>query len=268
MEKRITAFLRDAAFAPGQGYERDAALMHDVAACLGRMGWGVTLLPETELRNAARDIDTPVIAMARHPQSLAALRHIQGRGLTVINSAQSLANSVRAVCIRRMQDTGIPMPQTVVLDAGCWTSASVAGLAPCWIKRGDICTQGEGDIVFCPDQACLQATLSDFAGRDASAIVISRHADGRLVKFYGVTGTTFFRAYDVSHALVSHPQLEAVCRRAAHAVGLEVWGGDCIIDADGNVWVIDLNDWPSFGCCRSQAAPVIAARINQLLCHE
>ena len=39
---------------------------------------------------------------------------------------------------------------------------------------------------------------------------------------------------------------------------VKIYGGDCIIDADGSMQIIDFNDWPSFAPCRNEAAPYIA----------
>ena len=45
----------------------------------------------------------------------------------------------------------------------------------------------------------------------------------------------------------------------AEAVGLKVYGGDCIVDETGHFYMIDFNDWPSFSRCREEAATAIAS---------
>ena len=45
---------------------------------------------------------------------------------------------------------------------------------------------------------------------------------------------------------------------AAAAVGLEIFGGDAIIRADGEPVIIDINAWPSYARYRDQAAQAIA----------
>ena len=42
---------------------------------------------------------------------------------------------------------------------------------------------------------------------------------------------------------------------------MKVYGGDCIVGEDGNIRIIDFNDWPSFAPCRNEAAPFIAKSI-------
>ena len=47
--------------------------------------------------------------------------------------------------------------------------------------------------------------------------------------------------------------------RLAGLLGLEVYGGDCIVRQDGTFAIIDFNDWPSFSRCRNDAAKAIAS---------
>jgi hypothetical protein len=46
-------------------------------------------------------------------------------------------------------------------------------------------------------------------------------------------------------------------------VGLDVYGGDVVLDSSGDIQVIDVNDWPSFALFRSAAAEAIAQRIAE-----
>jgi len=39
---------------------------------------------------------------------------------------------------------------------------------------------------------------------------------------------------------------------------LDIYGGDAIVTSDNQIYIIDLNDWPSFGKCQNEAAPAIA----------
>ena len=60
--------------------------------------------------------------------------------------------------------------------------------------------------------------------------------------------------FDLNH-------LKEICNRAAEELNVVVYGGDCIVDEDGTVRIIDFNDWPSFAPCRNEAAPHIAKAI-------
>jgi glutathione synthase/RimK-type ligase-like ATP-grasp enzyme len=50
-------------------------------------------------------------------------------------------------------------------------------------------------------------------------------------------------------------------RRAAAALGLEVYGGDAIATQDGRAVLLDLNAWPSFALFREEAAERIAEHL-------
>jgi len=49
----------------------------------------------------------------------------------------------------------------------------------------------------------------------------------------------------------------------AKKLRVPVYGGDIVIDEDGEFWFIDFNDFPSFSSCRARAAEAIAQRILQ-----
>lgn len=54
---------------------------------------------------------------------------------------------------------------------------------------------------------------------------------------------------------------KAICQQAATELNVEIYGGDCIVAPDGQIRIIDFNDWPSFAPCRTEAAPYIAKRV-------
>ena len=56
-------------------------------------------------------------------------------------------------------------------------------------------------------------------------------------------------------------RLKDICRKAAEILDVEIYGGDCIISPEGEIRIIDFNDWPSFAPCRTEAAPHIARAI-------
>jgi hypothetical protein len=45
----------------------------------------------------------------------------------------------------------------------------------------------------------------------------------------------------------------------ARCADVSVYGGDCVVRADGSFAIIDFNDWPSFACCREEAAETISS---------
>src|SRR3712207_9473819 len=59
-------------------------------------------------------------------------------------------------------------------------------------------------------------------------------------------------------------QLEAAADLLSTLTDVAVYGGDAIIDAHGNFYIIDFNDWPSFSRCVSEAAEAICELVERL----
>ncbi len=138
-----------------------------------------------------------------------------------------------------------------------------------WLKRSDFHAISDEDVSLAENQAELDEKMKRFAARGVSEVIMQRHIYGDIYKFYGVRGK-FFRAIKVRNFLHSSSapdtsQLEADSFRAAEALGLMIFGGDAILDAQGNFHFIDLNDWPSFRICRDEAAHAIGALAAEFL---
>jgi D-alanine-D-alanine ligase-like ATP-grasp enzyme len=50
---------------------------------------------------------------------------------------------------------------------------------------------------------------------------------------------------------------------AAAALGLEVFGGDAIIQSNGEPVIVDINAWPSYARFRESAAHAIADHLTE-----
>src|SRR5207244_9923174 len=99
------------------------------------------------------------------------------------------------------------------------------------------------------------------------------HVEGDLVKFYGIGagarsdgGPAWFRwFYHKDQHVAGHPfdplRLARAVRRAALALGLDVYGGDAIVTPAGELVLLDVNAWPSFALYREEAAQRIAAHV-------
>jgi glutathione synthase/RimK-type ligase-like ATP-grasp enzyme len=96
-----------------------------------------------------------------------------------------------------------------------------------------------------------------------------------LIKFYGVQGSSFFYwfyPFEAGHSKYGHEaingkarglefdkeRMRAICQKASEVLDVKIYGGDCIISPEGDIRIIDFNDWPSFAPCRNEAAPHIA----------
>ena len=139
-----------------------------------------------------------------------------------------------------------------------------------WIKRGDVHNTCSDDVAFARNWREVDAIRREFASREIEFMAIQRHTDGDLIKFYGVGPnqwfTWFYHDPSASRRLPFELEdLAAQAELAAKAVGVEIFGGDAIIAPDGQIFVIDINSWPSFARVRAEAAVQIARHLRARL---
>ena len=144
------------------------------------------------------------------------------------------------------------------------------------MKRGDGAAQCREDVVYASNKDELALRIREMEQRGIEDYIVSAHVKGDVVKFYGVAGTGFFRCYypmddgqtkfgdEVRNGISHHYpfstyDLQHEAERLSRAVGISIYGGDCIVKADRTFCLIDFNDWPSFSRCREEAADAIVA---------
>lgn len=204
-----------------KGRSDDRLLLEAVGRILEGEGFHITETSEETLtEEMLRRPLRCVLSMARSPE---ALRLLEGCPWPVVNAPEAVR---RAAC---RSDEGAP--------------------APCWVKR-DGYSEGPADIIFAPTEEARLEAVEAMRSRGVSDIVFQHHREGQEVKFYGV-GSSFFRPEGL-------PALRDKALDAAAEKGLEIWGGDAVIGAGGDIHIIDFNDWPSFSSCREEAAKAIA----------
>lgn len=260
----VIAIYRDARFSPNS-VAADRSIMD---ATIDRLGQHQVLaIAEHELGEQHRaDL---FLSMGRLPRTIQLLkaREQQNRAL-VINNAAALERFSRRHILQMMQENGIPTPPET-------------GEHGYWVKRADSAAQTKADVVFCSDKATVEQTKRNFALRGVDDVVVSAHVVGDLIKFYGVGDSFFWYFYptDNGHSkfgnekrngIAQHfgfnlPELRAAATRLARLTGIDVYGGDCIVDREGRFFIIDFNDWPSFAACKEQAADAISQLVNGLL---
>ena len=221
-----------------------------------------------------------LINMCRRKSSLAKLRQCEGEGKLVINSVDSIEKCAREKMIVTFREKAIPQPDSLIIN----THDNIVellrdhDLKKFWIKRGDGQTQEREDIICCGSHEEAQALLERYRRRNIDTVVVSEHLEGDLVKFYGVRGQPFFywfypeaEGYDkfgdgkkketVAYHKFDLTRLKFIASKASEVLGLDIYGGDCIIGPSGDIRIIDFNDWPSFSPCREEAVGYIVKNI-------
>ena len=219
----------------------DAAIFSLTAEHLRESGCQVNEYIESDL--LLHDLkEKAIFNMVRGWKSIYKLQELEDQGHIVINSGYGIENCTREKMTRLLLDHHIPHPNR-------------------------------------EEAKCI---LKEYAIRGIPSVVINEHLVGDLEKFYGVTGTDFFywfypsnRHYSkfgletingTAHGIpFSQDDMQQICNEAARVLNVHIYGGDCIISEEGEIHIIDFNDWPSFAPCREEAAHYIARRIYELI---
>lgn len=277
-EITIAGVMRAGAYSPNH-IGNDTAIFNAVAEHLRKRGCIVNVYSEEQLiaGNVTEDI---IINMCREQKSIALLQQMEDAGKIVINSGYGIENCTRERMTRILMGSNIPQPQSLMVNTNemIIDSLEQGGFSQCWIKRGDFHAIHKEDVSFVRHPQEAQELLHEYFLRGIKRAVINKHIVGDLVKFYGVQGTPFFHwfyPYDLGHSKYGHEEINGksqgiefdiermkhICQDAADVLDVKIYGGDCIISPEGDIYIIDFNDWPSFAPCRDEAAPHIAKSI-------
>ncbi len=257
----------------------DAAILEAVAERLTHMGMAVDLISEDKMTDVPLSPYDAVLSMARDLRKLSRFHTT----LPCYNSTEGIITCSRKTLVATLLSSAhVPQPRFALGRATATTSEPLPNETchfPLWVKRGRGCSEEEGDTVYVEDAPSLAAAVEALRERGIEEWLLQEHVEGDLVKFYGVEGTPFFhwlypdathskfgleRLNGLSQGLPFQPlRLKEIADKAALALGVTIYGGDCIVDRQGGLRIIDFNDWPSFYCCRTEAAQAIAERVTK-----
>jgi hypothetical protein len=258
---------REMAHSPGR-IDDDSAIMKRVGDVMTERGFSV------ELVTADAMVETPganVFAMCERGPILDRLRSMEKAGAIVVNSPVAIRNTYRhyMVALFAQRQVKAPVSRIVATDANTPRPADCV-----WIKRYDFHATQTDDVMYAASEAGWREALQRFAGRGIPFVVAQEHVAGDLVKFYGVrNGATapedqwFDWFYHRDKGMMGHAfevaRLREAALEAAAALGVEIFGGDAIIQADGAPMIIDFNAWPSYARYRERAAAAIADLLSE-----
>lgn len=277
-EIKIAGIMRAGVFSPNH-IGNDSTIFNIVADQLRKRGCEVNVYSEDRFIN--QDITEDIIVnMCREQRSIAKLQQLEDAGALVINSGYGIENCTRERMTRILLGSNIPFPESIMVntDEGVRETLRRASMTPCWIKRGDFHTMHKEDVTYVRHAEEAQEVLQEYFLRGIKRAVISRHLEGDLIKFYGIAGTSFFYwfyPFDSDYSKYGkekangksrgfafvEERLKAICAKAADALDVKIYGGDCVVSPEGEIRIIDFNDWPSFAPCRQEAATQIAKYI-------
>lgn len=274
-EIKIAGIMRAGAYSPNH-IGNDAAIFNAVAEQLRKRGCEVNVYSEEELAQG-KVTENIIVNMCREQRSIALLQEMEDAGALVINSGYGIENCTRERMTRILIASGIPYPESLIVNTNEVIRERLhdEGYTQAWIKRGDFHAMHKEDVSYVRHPEEAQEVLQEYFLRGIKRAVINRHLVGDLIKFYGIQGSQYFfwfYPFDEGHSKYGHEaingksrgipfdieNMKAICHHASEVLDVKIYGGDCIVSPEGDIRIIDFNDWPSFAPCRNEAAPHIA----------
>jgi glutathione synthase/RimK-type ligase-like ATP-grasp enzyme len=202
-----------------------------------------------------------IFSMVQSPAGSEKLLEISKNKKFVINTPESVRNCYRYNMNRILEEKKIPFPKSIIVN----TDTNDFGFLDIfddkiWIKRGDAHAVQREDVVFIDDKSKINYVLNEFRSRGLMTCTIQNHIEGDTIKFYSIYGEDFFYWYTTDLKYCSsfdEKKLKHLANESAQALGLEIFGGDAIITKDSEIFIVDINDWPSFAPVRDRASRVI-----------
>jgi hypothetical protein len=269
-EISIIGVSRGSEYSPNH-VDNDAAIFYKVVEELRRLGCRVDTYTEKEF--VKQEVEGGIIFdMARDKATIARLKDLEDKGTLVINSAYGIDNCVRKPMTELLVAHGVPHPKSIIVKTN---EAYTGNFFPCWLKRGNSHAMVKEDVSYAVHFGEAEAILADFYRRGIPEAVVNEHLQGDLIKFYGVQGTDFFYWFypgPCSHSKFGLEKINGEAKgipfnvsdlkkysdMAAEVLNVPIYGGDCVVLPNGDVKIIDFNDWPSFARCRDEAGVKIA----------
>jgi glutathione synthase/RimK-type ligase-like ATP-grasp enzyme len=260
----LLGLYREVEYSPGRHRSNDALLLEQVGQALRANGLSIELTT-IDRAAAAREPALLVFSMCQGRAALDALAGWEAEGTRIVNSPRASFNTYRDHLPSLMRRAGVPFPPTMLISTLSPVQPEAGDVnGGVWLKRGDVHASVAADVQRIDSVERLRAAVAEFARRGIVQAALQTHQRGEEIKFYGVAGGAFFYWFypdgrpDAMRTDFRTDDLQQLAEDAAAAAGLEVFGGDVIVSPDGDLTLIDLNDWPSFAPCRDAAAQAIA----------
>lgn len=264
----VATIARDTADSPNM-QANDAAILEQIAVELRAAG-AEAIAMGSSVQQQEVDI---ICHMSRSKNTLGILKEAERKGITVINSPGAVQNCSRSRFMHILEKAGIPQPVFKLITK----EDEFEGLPyPAWIKHSEGWSRHKDDVCFANTPQDAVKAFRAMQERGIGSCIHCGHIPGDIIKFYGVGRRYFHDSYPdpekskfgleringkTEHHPFDNERLKEIVFSAAEAIGLDIYGGDCIVNSKGEIFIIDFNDFPSFSAVRNEAAKEIAAYI-------
>ena len=289
-KRRILAVHRALEFSPNLAVS-DAAILQLVTSELEVEGCRVDSVDEDTFDRMPDDEVRSYELVVHMMRRMSSLLKLQRLGLPAINAPQSVLTVAksREMTLELLQQAGVPVPRWWAYEPAedqlFQCEPALQELLPGWVKVMREGGTRHDDVTWVETPLQADARVLELASQRVPDIVVTRHVEGDLLKVYAVTPDFVYAFYPqemnytkfgtaeqhntaLAHIPYQQEELHAIAWRIARTFGIEIFGFDAIVEPDGHIVVIDVNDWPSFSAYRQKAASAIAALITHSLDSE
>src|SRR5208282_5619602 len=200
MSYRAIGIYREPEYSPGK-VEADAAILDASLAELSREGIETEALSPTEFLDRHEIQADLVLAMCQSESALRRLAEVERNGAVAINSALAIRNCYRDLLAPGLGRAGVPTPVGALVRIDQRALGGVDLEQPVFVKRGDLHALGADDVQRAIGRQEVEAKLNSFARRGVRRAYLQQEYPGGVIKFYGVSGGSYFTALPESGEL-------------------------------------------------------------------
>lgn len=263
---KIAAIARNPENSPNMA-EKDSAILNAVAIRLRNRGFDVDILNEEEY--SGQECYNIIYHMSRNSNTLAILEEAEAQGIMVINRASSVRRCERKSFTDILKRERVPQPEYIEIED---KKAIPQTGYPLWLKKSKGWSCHRHDVCIATSMEDAMQAIDSFRSRGIENVLCCSHITGDIVKFYGISDNFFRWHYPspekskfglekfngtTAHYPFDSKKLRDIAFTAAKAIGIEIFGGDCIVTPNGEIIIIDINDFPSFSMYCEEAATAI-----------
>lgn len=261
---------------------KDKAILDALGQRLAMQSKEVCFVKEDDLNEEILHDAEFVFSMARRWKTLFKIEKSCVRTINNPQKVRTLVNS-RELTMELLRGSAIDVPDFWAYEASedqmFLCDPEIRKLLPGWVKGMHRRGVTKDDVKYVRTPLEADSEVVRMVTEGYSDIIVSRHIEGRVLKCYCITngesvwvkhffpqdeGYTKFgdEQYNSQNneisAEVNEIKLTEISKTVASALGLQIFGFDAILSADGRISIIDVNDWPSFSRFRDEAADEIS----------
>jgi len=254
---------REASHNPGSGRD-DRRFLRRAGRALRKLGAKTDFCEADAIFSASSSAPDLILSMGRSREVGKALEAAYP-GVPCVNRVSSTALTLRYTLYPLLAESGFAFPETEEIDI----DAIRESVYPYWLKRRDYHHLKRGDVAFVCSKGAEEKALAFFRRQRQRNVFRQEHVCGSKHKFYAIrdnrSGGFRYFVFRSEPPAGTEWQLRKKLPGLLERIGLEIFGGDILVDPDGMVYLVDLNSWPSFKGLQREAAKVIAGYCRELL---